>query len=107
MKIDWKFVGLIAGLTIGMRALDTPTWATVFAIAVCTVSNIIGYSDGVGRGAQLMKVKADEFFKELQALMTDTMHRAKEVVSHSTAEAEHLKARLAKYEDVDADRPVH
>lgn len=104
---DWKFAGLVTGLAGGLVALSTPTWAVVFAIGVCTVSNVVGFSDGMQRGQEIMKAKADEFFKQLQEIMTDTIAKAKVVVQHSTQEVEHMRARLAKYEDVDDDRPVH
>jgi len=107
LRIDWKFVALVIGLLVGLSALDASTWAKVFAIAVTTVSNVVGYSDGLTRGGEMMKAKADEFFKQLQEIMADTMSKAKVVVQHSTQEMEHMRARLAKYEDVDDDRPVH
>lgn len=106
-RFDWKFAGLTFALAIGLTALGTPTWAQVFAIAVTTVSNVIGFAEGMDQGQKVMKAKADDFFKQLQEIMTDTMAKAKVVVQHSTQEMEHMRARLAKYEDVDDDRPVH
>ena len=107
LRIDWKFVALVVGLLVGLSALDASTWAKVFAITVTAVSNVIGYAEGVGEGQKMMKAKADEFFKQLQEIMADTMSKAKVVVQHSTQEMEHMRARLAKYEDVTDDRPVH
>lgn len=106
-RFPWKFAALAAGLVAGMSALDAPTWAAVFALAVNAASNIIGYAEGVAEGQKMMKAKADEFFNQLQEIMADTMSKAKVVVQHSTQEMEHMRARLAKYEDVDDDRPVH
>ena len=107
-KFDWKFAGLVIATSTALWYWGVPPFASVFCIAMLTLSNIAGYTDGVKRGAELMKDKADDFFKQLQQLMADTMHRAKEVVEHERGEAAHLKARLAKYEDVnDVNGPVH
>lgn len=107
IRFDWKFAGLVTGLTVGLTALDTPAGATVFALVVCTAANIAGFSDGLQRGQEIMKAKADDFFKQLQDILTETITKAKIVVQHSTQEVQHMRARLAKYEDVTDDRPVH
>jgi hypothetical protein len=106
MKFDWKFAGLIVGLTAGLHALDTPVAPIVFSIAVCTVSNLVGFTEGHTRGLRFMHEKAGEFVQELQQMVTQTLTRAREVVDHERGVAAHLKARLAKYEDVEDDKPA-